>query len=97
MSASIDSSEKVPLSAKLLKSATTTTWTAENGLSYSPLRFGLLFIGLALVIFLAALDQTIVAVAIPSIVTDFQTFLGLSWIGTAYFLASTPIRTQKLA
>ncbi|KXS09795.1 MFS general substrate transporter [Gonapodya prolifera JEL478] len=91
MSASSDSNEKVPLSAKLLRSATTTTWTAENGLNYSPLRFGLLFIGLALVVFLAALDQTIVAVAIPSIVTDFQTFSGLSWIGTAYFLASTPL------
>ncbi|KXS11154.1 MFS general substrate transporter [Gonapodya prolifera JEL478] len=37
------------------------------------------------------LDQTIVAVAIPTIVTDFKTFSGLSWIGTAYFLASMPL------
>ncbi|KXS08940.1 MFS general substrate transporter, partial [Gonapodya prolifera JEL478] len=34
---------------------------------------------------------TVIAIAIPAIVTDFNTFSGLSWIGTAYFLASTPL------
>ncbi|KXS09804.1 MFS general substrate transporter [Gonapodya prolifera JEL478] len=63
----------------------------ENGLVYSRLQFTLLFVGLALAVFLVSLDQTIVAVAIPSIVTDFQSFSGLSWIGTAYFLASIPL------
>ncbi|KAJ3339159.1 hypothetical protein HDU93_008545 [Gonapodya sp. JEL0774] len=65
--------------------------TAENGMEYSPVQFVLLFVGLALAVFLAALDQTIVSVAIPSIVTDFQTFSGLSWVGTAYFLGSVPL------
>ncbi|KXS09800.1 MFS general substrate transporter [Gonapodya prolifera JEL478] len=60
-------------------------------LVYSPFQFTLLFIGLAISVFLTTLDQTIVAVANPSIVTDFQTFAGLSWIGTAFFLGSIPL------
>src|SRR3954447_21366473 len=38
---------------------------------------------------LAALDQTIVATALPSIVTDLRGFEHLSWVVTAYLLTST--------
>src|SRR6201989_832172 len=38
---------------------------------------------------LAALDQTIVATALPQIVSDLQGFQDLSWVVTAYLLAST--------
>jgi EmrB/QacA subfamily drug resistance transporter len=38
---------------------------------------------------LAALDQTIVATALPQIVSDLQGFEDLSWVVTAYLLTST--------
>jgi EmrB/QacA subfamily drug resistance transporter len=45
--------------------------------------------GLLLGMFLAALDQTIVATALPTIVGDFHRSDLLSWVVTAYLLAST--------
>ncbi|KAJ3056698.1 hypothetical protein HK097_005099 [Rhizophlyctis rosea] len=53
--------------------------------------FVLVFIALALAIFLAALDQTIVGVALPRIGEDFGDFAQVPWIGTAYLLTATPI------
>jgi len=47
------------------------------------------FIALMLGMFLAALDQTIVAVALPHIVTDFGALDHISWVVTSYLLAST--------
>ncbi|OWT39397.1 hypothetical protein C362_02992 [Cryptococcus neoformans Bt1] len=45
---------------------------------------------LGLVIFLAALDQTIVATALPTIAEDLNTSPSeYSWVGTAYMLSST--------
>lgn len=40
-------------------------------------------------LFLAALDQTIVATALPAIVSDFDGLSLVSWISTGYLLAST--------
>src|SRR5580693_6377717 len=45
--------------------------------------------GLMMGMFLAALDQTIVATALPTIVGDFHRSNLLSWVITAYLLAST--------
>src|SRR6201995_1833936 len=45
--------------------------------------------GLMLGMFLASLDQTIVATALPTIVGDFHRSDLLSWVVTAYLLAST--------
>ena len=45
--------------------------------------------GLMLGLFLAALDQTIVSTALPTIVGDFHRSDLLSWVITAYLLAST--------
>ena len=47
------------------------------------------FSGLLLGLLLAALDQTIVATALPTIVSDLGGLNQLSWVVTAYILAST--------
>jgi EmrB/QacA subfamily drug resistance transporter len=49
----------------------------------------LVFAGLILGMLLAALDQTIVATALPTIVGDLGGLEHLSWVVTAYLLAST--------
>src|SRR5580765_4182345 len=45
--------------------------------------------GLILGMFLAALDQTIVSTALPTIVGDLKGATHLSWVVTAYLLTST--------
>src|SRR3954463_1979266 len=52
-----------------------------------PVVFG----GLMLVLLLAALDQTIVATALPTIVGDFGGLEHISWVVTAYLLATTAV------
>ena len=44
-----------------------------------------------LTMFLAALDQTIVATALPTIGRQFHDVSNLSWVITAYLLASTAV------
>ena len=48
-----------------------------------------IMIGLATAMLLAALDQTVVATALPRIVTELGGLSHLSWVFTAYMLAST--------
>ncbi|WP_336216953.1 MFS transporter [Nonomuraea sp. LPB2021202275-12-8] len=50
---------------------------------------GLIIIALMLGMLLAALDQTIVSTALPTIVGDLGGLAHLSWVVTAYILAST--------
>ena len=45
--------------------------------------------GVMISLFLAALDQTIVATALPYIISDLQGLELLSWVSTSYLLAST--------
>lgn len=52
-------------------------------------RVRLVFAGVMLGMFLAALDQTIVSTALPTIVSDLGGANHLSWVVTAYMLAST--------
>jgi EmrB/QacA subfamily drug resistance transporter len=52
-------------------------------------RVRLIFVALMLVLLLAALDQTIVSTALPTIVGDLGGLSHLSWVVTAYLLAST--------
>ncbi|MFF0991041.1 MDR family MFS transporter [Kocuria nitroreducens] len=47
------------------------------------------FLGLLMAVLLAALDQTIVATALPSIVGDLDGLDRISWVVTAYVLAAT--------
>ena len=49
------------------------------------------FSGLLLVMLLAALDQTIVATALPTIVGDLGGLSHISWVVTAYLLAQTAV------
>jgi MFS family permease len=48
-----------------------------------------IFIALMLAVFLAALDQTIVATALPTIVGDLHEVGELTWVTTAYLLTAT--------
>ena len=50
-----------------------------------------ILISLMLTMFLAALDQTIVATALPTIGRQFRDVSSLSWVITAYLLASTAV------
>ncbi len=67
--------------------ATTASPAAEAG--YTHRQILVIMSGLMLGMFLAALDQTIVSTALPTIVGDFHRSDLLSWVITAYLLAST--------
>jgi EmrB/QacA subfamily drug resistance transporter len=54
-------------------------------------RVRLIFAALLLVLLLASLDQTIVSTALPTIVGDLGGIQHLSWVVTAYLLASTVV------
>ncbi|KAG8863135.1 hypothetical protein FRB96_009317 [Tulasnella sp. 330] len=49
-------------------------------------KLALIFIGMIMSVFLIALDQTIVATAIPKIASDFDALEQVTWIASAYFL-----------
>ncbi len=61
------------------------------GETISPRRRRLIFAALLLVLFIASLDQTIVSTALPTIVGDLGGLQHLSWVVTAYLLASTVV------
>src|SRR6266550_7997503 len=48
-----------------------------------------IYAGLMMTMLLAALDQTIVATSLPTIVSDLGGITQYSWVFTAYLLAST--------
>ncbi|KAK0618941.1 major facilitator superfamily domain-containing protein [Immersiella caudata] len=54
----------------------------------SPLRLGLIAIGLCLAVFLFALDQTIVANAIPRITDEFGSVSDIGWYGSSFLLTT---------
>ncbi|THG97767.1 hypothetical protein EW026_g4297 [Hermanssonia centrifuga] len=56
-------------------------------------RLGLVFFGLMSCTFLAALDQTIVATALPTIVAKLGGGKEYSWVGSAYLLAAASLGT----
>jgi hypothetical protein len=51
-----------------------------------------LIIALSLAVFLVALDQTIIATAIPKITDRFHSINDIGWYGSAYFLTSTALQ-----
>src|SRR6202171_2282239 len=55
----------------------------------SPQRRNFIFVAVLLGMLLAALDQTIVATALPTVVADLGGAGHQSWVGTSYLLAST--------
>jgi len=72
--------------------ATAATHRAEDELApeeqRTPMQTALIVGALASALFLAALDITIVTVAIPTITQEFQSTAGYTWIGSAYMLSS---------
>ena len=56
-----------------------------------------IFAALMLGMFLAALDQTIVATALPTIVGDLGGLEHLSWVVTSYLLATTASMSDAVA
>jgi EmrB/QacA subfamily drug resistance transporter len=65
--------------------------TADAPAAESRERVQLVFGALLLVLLLASLDQTIVSTALPTIVGDLGGINHLSWVVTAYLLASTVV------
>ncbi|HET6910613.1 MAG TPA: MDR family MFS transporter [Mycobacteriales bacterium] len=63
--------------------------SAPSAILISKRQLRLVFAGLMLGMFLAALDQTIVSTALPTIVGDLGGLNHLSWVVTSYMLAST--------
>jgi EmrB/QacA subfamily drug resistance transporter len=61
------------------------------GPSLTPREVRTILMSLLVTMFLAALDQTIVATALPTIGRQFQDVTSLSWVITAYLLASTAV------
>lgn len=51
-----------------------------------------IILGLYLSVFLVALDQTIIGVAIPEITNQFKSIEDIAWYGSAYFLTSTALQ-----
>lgn len=54
-----------------------------------PKQFVLIMIALSLCVFLASLDQIIVATSIPKISEEFRALGDISWLGTAYMMTAT--------
>ncbi|MGH8486226.1 MAG: MFS transporter, partial [Pseudomonas sp.] len=75
------------LTSENASSPTTTSAVVRDAHPPIPLLLG----ALLLVMFLAALDQTIVSTALPTIVGDLGGLRWLSWVVTAYLLASTVV------
>jgi EmrB/QacA subfamily drug resistance transporter len=70
-------------------SSPTSTATPAETEGFTHRQILMIMSGLMLGMFLASLDQTIVATALPTIVGDFHRSDLLSWVITAYLLAST--------
>jgi EmrB/QacA subfamily drug resistance transporter len=65
------------------------TVDAASGPALSRTQVRTAFTGLLLVMFLASLDQTIVATALPTVVGDLGNLRDVAWVVTSYLLAST--------
>ncbi|HJR65870.1 MAG TPA: MDR family MFS transporter [Gemmatimonadaceae bacterium] len=68
-----------------------TSPAASPGTTLTHGRVLVVFSGLLLAMLLAALDQTIVATALPTIVGELGRFERLSWVVTSYLLAQTVV------
>ncbi|KAI9291570.1 MFS general substrate transporter [Neoconidiobolus thromboides FSU 785] len=61
----------------------------EPRVALSKTKFSLIILGLVLSIFVAALDNTIIATSLANITSDFNAFDEVTWVATSYLLSST--------
>src|SRR6201995_3075116 len=73
------------------EAALSTNGTTAGGESEGKRSILVVFVGLMLVLLMAALDQTIVSTALPTIVGDLGGLAHISWVVTAYLLAQTAV------
>ena len=69
----------------------------ENATKHNRFRMATIILALYLTVFIAALDQTIIATAIPTITSSLNSASGYTWIGGAYLIANAaagPIWTK---
>lgn len=80
-------------SPEVKKDATTTEEEVEDDSKYpSGTKLGLLTFGLAMATFVIALDNTIIATAIPRITTEFNALNDVGWYGSSYLLTTTSLQ-----
>ena len=80
-----------PPGANLCDESMNTSRSSNVTRSESGGSLSLIFTGLVLVMLLAALDQTIVATALPTIAGDFGGLSHISWVVSAYLLGQTAV------
>jgi EmrB/QacA subfamily drug resistance transporter len=66
-----------------------TSMTPRTSLSHADIRT--IVIGVGMAMFLGALDQTIIAAALPAIASDLGGFDAISWIASIYLLTATAV------
>ena len=71
------------------ESDATSAWSSAGRLSR--VRIAFILLGTMMCLFLAALDMTIVATALPRIVTDLGGISQISWVVVAYLVMSTSL------
>ncbi|KAI3610723.1 membrane transporter [Moniliophthora roreri] len=88
-----DPASKAPPStdADPSKSKPGQSWKANEVHALPKNNLPIVFLGLMCCIFLAAIDQTIVATALPTIVSDLGGGRNYSWVGSAYLLAAATL------
>ncbi|GJE93247.1 MFS general substrate transporter [Phanerochaete sordida] len=86
----IDASEKVGPATPTTATQEKRAW-ADDVQDIPKNNLPLVFFSLLLATFLAALDQTIVATALPTIVAELKGGQNYSWVGSAYLLASAAL------
>lgn len=52
----------------------------------TPLKLAIILVGVALSVFLVALDMTIMATAIPKVTDEFHSLEDIGWYGSAFFI-----------
>ncbi|TPX37720.1 hypothetical protein SmJEL517_g00519 [Synchytrium microbalum] len=85
-----DTNVKVPINGGGEKGLDIEDDEAEVAVKLTRFEFVMILLSLAAAVLLAALDQTIISVAIPAIATEFNGLEKIVWVGSGYFLTSTP-------
>ncbi|TDL24822.1 MFS amino acid permease [Rickenella mellea] len=83
--------EEISLKVKKCKGKPGASWKLNEQHVLPKNRIPVVFFGLMLTVFLAALDQTIVATALPTIVHQLGGGKNYSWVGSAYLLAAASL------